>query len=317
RGDPRDQAAAADRDEHGVRRLRRLPHDLHAYCSLSRDHVRIVVGVDEGELAGALEALRLRVRLVVGVAVQHHLGAARLDRVDLGRGRRHHDGRGAAELLRGERHALGVVAGRGRDHPARKRRRGQVHHLVVRAAALEREHRLHVLALEEHPVAEPRRQVGRDLERRLDRHVVDARREDPLEIVVFHHFAIPPNGGSLISRFPVKGATVHEVLTSRGECAPRGWPMAKRSAKKAKQAFWERGYLSHSYWYGKERLGTVELGAKKDWDGVYRWRSGNHAGEAGSLEEAKRAVEQAALIGASQLKLFDRNYAAVSLAYSR
>src|SRR5262252_2556573 len=86
----------------------------------------------------------------------------------------------------------------------------------------------------------------------------------------------------------------------------RGWPMAKRSAKKARQAFWERGYLSHGYWYGKERLGTVELGAKKDWDGVYRWRAGNHAGEAGSLEEAKRAVEQAALIGASQLKLFDR-----------
>ena len=32
--------------------------------------------------------------------------------------------------------------------------------------------------------------------------------------------------------------------------------MPKRSAKKAKQAFWERGYLSHGYWLGKERLGT-------------------------------------------------------------
>jgi hypothetical protein len=83
--------------------------------------------------------------------------------------------------------------------------------------------------------------------------------------------------------------------------------MPKRSAKKAKQAFWERGYLSHGYWLGKERLGLVELGPKKDWDGVYRWRAGNHAGETGSLEEAKRAVEQAALIGASQLRLFDKN----------
>jgi hypothetical protein len=83
--------------------------------------------------------------------------------------------------------------------------------------------------------------------------------------------------------------------------------MAKRSAKKARQAFWERGYLSHGYWYGKQRLGTVELGPKKEWDGVYRWSAGNHAGETGSLEEAKRAVEQAALAGASQLGLFDKS----------
>jgi len=80
--------------------------------------------------------------------------------------------------------------------------------------------------------------------------------------------------------------------------------MAQRSGKRAKQAFWERGYLSHGYWYGRERLGFIELGPQKQWDGVYRWRAGNHSGEATSLEEAKRAVEQAALIGASQLKLF-------------
>ena len=83
--------------------------------------------------------------------------------------------------------------------------------------------------------------------------------------------------------------------------------MAKRSAKIARQAFWERGYLSHGYWYGKERLGTVELGPKKEWDGIYRWRVGNHAGESATLEGAKRAVEQAALTGASQLRLFDRS----------
>jgi len=32
-----------------------------------------------------------------------------------------------------------------------------------------------------------------------------------------------------------------------------------KSAKKAKQAFWERGYLAHGYWLGKERLGQVKL----------------------------------------------------------
>jgi hypothetical protein len=54
-------------------------------------------------------------------------------------------------------------------------------------------------------------------------------------------------------------------------------------------------------------LGLVELGPKNEWDGIYRWRSGNHSGESATLEEAKRAVEQAALTGASQLRLFEKN----------
>jgi len=80
-----------------------------------------------------------------------------------------------------------------------------------------------------------------------------------------------------------------------------------KSAKKAKQAFWERGYLAHGYWFGKERLGQVRLGPKKEWDGIYRWHAGSHSGESATLEEAKRAVEQAALVGVSQLPLFDKN----------
>ena len=61
----------------------------------------------------------------------------------------------------------------------------QPRHLVVRAAQLEREHRLQVLALEEQAVAEARESARRELERRLDRDVVDARLQDPLEIVFF------------------------------------------------------------------------------------------------------------------------------------
>jgi len=80
-----------------------------------------------------------------------------------------------------------------------------------------------------------------------------------------------------------------------------------RSSKKSARAFWERGYLSHGYWLGKERLGLVRLGPKKEWDGIYRWEAGDHAGEAATLDDAKRAVEQAALVGASQLPLFDKN----------
>jgi hypothetical protein len=77
--------------------------------------------------------------------------------------------------------------------------------------------------------------------------------------------------------------------------------MPKRTKK---QAFWERGYLSHGYWVGKERVGVVKLGPKGEWDGVYRWEAGSRAGEASTLEEAKRGVEQAVIFGASQLPLF-------------
>jgi hypothetical protein len=78
-----------------------------------------------------------------------------------------------------------------------------------------------------------------------------------------------------------------------------------KSAKQAKQAFWERGYLALRILAPERRLGQVRLGPK-EWDRIYRWRAGNHSGEAATLEEAKRAVEQAALVGASQLALFDK-----------
>jgi hypothetical protein len=68
---------------------------------------------------------------------------------------------------------------------------------------------------------------------------------------------------------------------------------------------WERGYYSHGYWLGKKKLGTVKLGPRGEWDGVYRWQAGHHAGEVSTLVEAKRAVEGAVLVGASQLQLFD------------
>ena len=68
---------------------------------------------------------------------------------------------------------------------------------------------------------------------------------------------------------------------------------------------WERGYLSHGYWLRNQRLGTVKLGERGDWDGIYRWEAGHHAGEASTLQEAKRSVEQAVLVGASQLQLFE------------
>ena len=74
--------------------------------------------------------------------------------------------------------------------------------------------------------------------------------------------------------------------------------------RKPPRPVWERGYYSHGYWRGKHKLGAVKLGPKPEWDGVYRWQAGTHAGEATTLAEAKRAVEEAVLVGASQLALF-------------
>lgn len=82
--------------------------------------------------------------------------------------------------------------------------------------------------------------------------------------------------------------------------------MPTKSARKPGKAkpFWERGYQSHGYWRGKDRLGTVQLGERSQWDGVYRWQAGSRTGEAKTLSEAKRAVEETVLSLASQLPLF-------------
>jgi hypothetical protein len=79
---------------------------------------------------------------------------------------------------------------------------------------------------------------------------------------------------------------------------------ARRAVKKAKP-IWERGYRSHGYWLGKQRLGKVTLDGDAEDTPRYRWESGNRAGKSQTLREAKQAVEQAVLIGARQLGLFD------------
>jgi hypothetical protein len=82
--------------------------------------------------------------------------------------------------------------------------------------------------------------------------------------------------------------------------------MPNKSTRKASKArpFWERGYTTHGYWQGKQKIGWVERsGTGKD--GVYRWQAGTRAGEAKSLVEARREVELTLEFGASQLGLFE------------
>ncbi|MCX7892497.1 MAG: hypothetical protein N2544_09075 [Burkholderiales bacterium] len=80
-------------------------------------------------------------------------------------------------------------------------------------------------------------------------------------------------------------------------------PPQPRKRRKA-LPIWERGFLSHGYWLGKEKVGAVLLDRDAPPESKYRWQAGTHAGAAATLAEAKRAVEAAVLLGASQLPLF-------------
>jgi hypothetical protein len=77
---------------------------------------------------------------------------------------------------------------------------------------------------------------------------------------------------------------------------------ARRTARKP---IWERGYLSHGLWRGKQKVGVVRLERSARTATKYRWEGGSHTGVATTLKEAKRACEEAVLLGAVQLPLFD------------
>jgi hypothetical protein len=76
-----------------------------------------------------------------------------------------------------------MVAGRRTDHTLFQLFRLQVRHLVVGAAQLEAEHRLLVLAFQQHPVVQAAAQVLRGFKGRLDGHVINARGQNFLQIV--------------------------------------------------------------------------------------------------------------------------------------
>ena len=79
----------------------------------------------------------------------------------------------------------------------------------------------------------------------------------------------------------------------------------KRTGKALKKAQWERGYKSHGYWLGKEKLGDVRQSPKGEGEVRYLWQAGNRAGEAMTLNDAKRMVESLTEQGVKQLGLFE------------
>ena len=211
-GDPADETSTADRDEDRVRCLGDLAQDLHRHRSLPRDDVRIVEGMDVHPAGPGRDIVGSGVRLVERKAVRGDLRSEPPHRVDLDRRcRLRHDDEGAdAELPRRERHPLRVVAGGRGGHPARRVRLVEANHLVVRAPHLEREHGLHVLALEQHPDAETLREQRHVGERGLADNLVDSRPQDAFEVTRGH--------GSY--RHRKKGARMIRHLPARARRAP-------------------------------------------------------------------------------------------------
>ena len=129
--DAGDQAAAAHGHKDDIRVSGRiLRHQLDAHRGLAGDDQRMIIGRDKAEVARFGQIERMVFGVIVGRAVQDDLGPHAPDRADfdLRRGLRHDDAGLDRESLRGQRHALRVIAGRGRDHaafPRPGRERGQ------------------------------------------------------------------------------------------------------------------------------------------------------------------------------------------------
>jgi len=194
------QAAAADGDEDGVDGTGVLAQDLHAYGALAGDDVRVVEGVDEGELFLRLQLLGVVVGVGEAFAVQHDFGLAGKNGVDLelGGGDRHDDDGPAAHALGRQRDALGVVARGGGDDAALERLGREVGHLVVGTPQLEAENGLGVFPFEQHRVRNSRRNLGSGFEGGLDSDVVDFGGEYAFEIVGGHDAASGVGGKTVV-----------------------------------------------------------------------------------------------------------------------
>ena len=186
--DARDQASPPHRNEDRVYRVLKLPEYFHADRTLTRDHQWIVVRMHVRELVLRRELFRKQAGLMITVAMKQHLSAAPFDRLYLdGRRRHRHDNRGfATELLRGQRDTLRMIPRRCADHTPFQLGYRQVGHLVIRAAQLEGEHRLQVLALEQNLIAQEFRHRFTARKRTLDGNVVHTSAQDALQIVLFH-----------------------------------------------------------------------------------------------------------------------------------
>ena len=144
--------------------------------------------MDEGHPFLPGQGQGVLVGVVVGIAVEHGAGAQGAYRLHLDRrgGGGHHDQSRNPQPLAGQGHALGVVARRGGNHPARLLGLGEIVDLVVGAAQLEGKDALQILAFEPHFGVQALREAGGGIEGGFAGHVINAGAEDAFQVVVSH-----------------------------------------------------------------------------------------------------------------------------------
>ena len=168
RGDPGDQAAAADGDDEGVD-LRLLRQHLEADRALAGDDRRVVEGMHQRVAALGDELHAGDAGVFESVALEHDLGAEAARVLHLYRRgeARHDDGRGDAHAFSVIGDGLRMVAGRDREDALGSLLERELRHLVERAAFLERGGELQVLDLEIDLAAADRRERARVKARRV------------------------------------------------------------------------------------------------------------------------------------------------------
>ena len=147
-GHPRDQTSPTNGHEDGVERTRDLAQNLHGNGALAGNHVGVVKGMHKGHPLLLFQRQGVLVSIAVALTVQDDLGAQGLYGIDLDArgGDRHHDGGFAVELLRRQRHPLGMVASRRTNDAFFELGGAQEGHFVVGASEFEAEHGLLVFA---------------------------------------------------------------------------------------------------------------------------------------------------------------------------
>ena len=108
-----DETAAAYRNEYRSDRATHLAQYFHTDRTLSGNNVLVIKGRDQGQSSFSSQLGRMSRGRIIILTNKFDLGASRLDRIALDRGRvdTHDDSDGNVQRLSSKRHALGVIAG--------------------------------------------------------------------------------------------------------------------------------------------------------------------------------------------------------------
>ncbi len=137
--DPGNQPATAHRNKDCQRGLRMLPQQLHPNRALTRDHLRIIKGMNVGQPLLLRQLLGVCIGLVIGVSKQYNLGPKVTHRLYFdGRRRTRHDNKRLNLQLAGRQSdTLGMITSRCSNDPFLPRLRRKTLDLVIGPPQLE------------------------------------------------------------------------------------------------------------------------------------------------------------------------------------